>query len=307
MKKKLALSILVLIGAIVFASCSSNKMSNQETVNIPKDQSVTEVQVGNKEDKDRIQDNNKKNISPQDKFKFDKEDLNVFSLVKKYYPDFDYSDSYTADNKDCKKMVFESKDGLYYGIFISYNVSYYPDEKMVNYSFDAGTANRGYGSYYVIDDNTVINIEQSFGTSSYIYQISKNGIMIDGNNTEIDKEKKYPIDIEYEKAMQDWSGNTAEGVEISCAYGEKWKSEMDKYYKLLHQKLDNDKKKWLVSSQKKWEAFTKDNEELAWQIYDQQYHGGSIMQTFSAQIYYDKYRDRALDLMKKYEQFEKDV
>jgi hypothetical protein len=79
------------------------------------------------------------------------------------------------------------------------------------------------------------------------------------------------------------------------------KAEMEKYLQLLTDELTDDKKKWVEKSQNQWEIFIKDNEELAWQTYDQIYHGGSIMQINSASIYYDRYHDRALYLISLYD------
>ena len=56
------------------------------------------------------------------------------------------------------------------------------DNKILNYFFDEGTMDRGYGSYYIIDDNTVIKMEKSIGTSAYSYEIYKNGKKIDGES-----------------------------------------------------------------------------------------------------------------------------
>jgi len=116
------------------------------------------------------------------------------------------------------------------------------------------------------------------------------------------KQNKHPLEIEFEKEMKTWSGNTSEGVEILCTNGDKWKDEMEKYYELLNEELDEDKKKWLESSQEKWEIYIEENEELGWQIFDQQYHGGTIIQILSAELYYNRYHDRALDLIQKYEE-----
>ena len=126
------------------------------------------------------------------------------------------------------------------------------------------------------------------------------------NETNGKDEKKYPIDIEFDKEMKKWSGNTSEGVEIIYSNGDKWKKEMEKYYNLLYNELDENKRKWLDSSQKKWEIYSKDNEELERQIYDQKHHGGTIMHIFYADIYYNKYRERALYLMEKYEELTSD-
>ncbi len=126
--------------------------------------------------------------------------------------------------------------------------------------------------------------------------------LIDTNETlQLQVEKEYPVDIDYDKAMANWSGNTAEGVDIICSFGDKWKDEMNKYYSLLYNDLNSDKRKWLKSSQKKWETFIKDNEELEWQTYDQINGEGSIMQIYSAQIYLDRYRDRTITLMDLYD------
>lgn len=145
-------------------------------------------------------------------------------------------------------------------------------------------------------NNNIISTNQTI-TDNQSIKDSTSDTFIDEEN----REKKNPIDIEFDKAMSKWSGNTGEGVDIICTYGDKWKEEMGKYYILLYDELDNDKKKWLISSQEKWEIYSKENEELGYQIYEQIYQGGSIIQILSADIYYNKYRDRALDLKEKYE------
>ena len=109
-------------------------------------------------------------------------------------------------------------------------------------------------------------------------------------------ENKHPIEIEYEEAMRNWSGNTWESVDIGTTYGDKFKDEMNKYLELLADGLADEKKKWVMESQNSWEIFVKDNEELEWQVIDQIHHGGSIMKTFSAGIYYERYRNRTLFL-----------
>ena len=111
---------------------------------------------------------------------------------------------------------------------------------------------------------------------------------------------KHPIEIEFETEMLTWSGVTGEGVDIICKYGDLWKNEMEKYYDLLFDILEPEKRQWLESSQKQWEIFTKEHEELSWQTYDQMHHGGSIMRIFEAHIYYERYKDRAMQLMALY-------
>ena len=117
----------------------------------------------------------------------------------------------------------------------------------------------------------------------------------------IDAEEVHIITKNYNKAMSEWSGRTGEGVSIIVSYAELWKNEMDNYYDLLYDKLKDEKKQFLILSQEKWELFTKDNEELAWQTYDQLNHGGSIMKIYTAQIYLERYRSRALTLKSLYD------
>ena len=117
-----------------------------------------------------------------------------------------------------------------------------------------------------------------------------------------DKKGRHPIDVEYEKAMANPEIWTTAGMKMTtCQYGDKWKAEMEKYLEILPEVLSDDKKKWVYESQEKWEVFTKDNEELAWQVYDTVHHGGSIMSEISASIYYHRYRTRALYLKSLYD------
>ena len=78
------------------------------------------------------------------------------------------------------------------------------------------------------------------------------------------------------------------------------KRKLERYRKDGVKELDEDKKKYLISSQQKWEEYIKENEELDLQILDQEYHGGSIMRILSADLYYNQYSDRALDLIEKH-------
>ena len=120
--------------------------------------------------------------------KFSDEDLKTFKLIKSFYKDFEYSDKYTITSEDEKKMIFnkEKENNLYFGSYISYDVIY-SYGRIVNYAFDAGTMSRGYGTYYVVDDDTVINVEKSSGTSAYSYEISKNGVILDTKTQECDQ------------------------------------------------------------------------------------------------------------------------
>ena len=87
---------------------------------------------------------------------WDKKTLNFFAKIEKFYPEF--------------LSFFESS---------SFSIHYNRQNRSVNYYFDFGTAFRGYGSYYVIDDDNVIHIMYSVGTTAYSYTLYKNGIIID--------------------------------------------------------------------------------------------------------------------------------
>ncbi len=116
--------------------------------------------------------------------KFSEEDIKTFELIKGFYKDFEYSDKYTVTSKDEMKIIFNKENILYFDTYISYDVTY-DGIDIVNYWFDAGTAYRGHGSYYVIDDDTVIKIEKVIGTSAYSYEISKNGVTIDSETKKV--------------------------------------------------------------------------------------------------------------------------
>ena len=195
------------------------------------------------------------------------------------------------------------------------------DEKVL----DASTCD------FFIDDGKMYYIDQtgtkpSFEENIHIYRDSKEGIPFDFENfgririfeiegkfennrlkrilsdNGISAEERHLIDISYEKAMANPEVWTTYGMaETTYQHGDMWKAEMEKYIELLTEILNAEKKKWVLESQEKWEIFTKDNEELAWQVYDAVNHGGSIMTNHTAGIYYDKYRTRALYLKSLYD------
>ncbi len=192
MRKKVVFILLVLIGLAILEGCGISQSNNQVN-NLVKP--VTKTPTENKVDKAKaesdtviktIYDNKVgNNKSSQEINKFTDEELRIFELIKKYYPDFVYSDSYTKTGENNKEMVFEKQGNLFFNAFNSYNVIY-SEYRMINYFFDAGTAHRGYGSYFAIDDNTVIKFEKSLGTGAYGYRIFKNGKKIDEESKNFD-------------------------------------------------------------------------------------------------------------------------
>lgn len=118
--------------------------------------------------------------TPVEIYNFSNDELERFKLIKSYYPEFKYSETFINTSESNQKMIYNKIDNLYFGIYVTYDVTYF-DEGFINYFFDAGTAFKGYGSYFVIDDNTVIKTEKTSGTGAYTYEIYKNGKIIDSD------------------------------------------------------------------------------------------------------------------------------
>ena len=193
MAKKIAIILVVFILSML-GGCTTNQIDQQTNSASSAIPSATSTQDNSpKEIKEptnvleattEIKEN--KDIPAQQEVEFSDEDLKVFKLIQKYYKGFNYSNTYLSTSDNQKKMVFTKQDNLYFDIYGSYNVIYDSDYKIINYFFEAGHADFGYGSYYVIDDNTVINIEKSAGISAYNYEIYKNGKKIDGESKNYD-------------------------------------------------------------------------------------------------------------------------
>ncbi|TYQ16260.1 UNVERIFIED_CONTAM: hypothetical protein Cloal_2783 [Acetivibrio alkalicellulosi] len=314
MKKNIIILVIFsvfVIGFSIFVGFEIGKRVNKNTLDIQVSNNgkLAEeyIKENSKMENESMQYNEDGNLESQEnektKKEFSKEDIEVFELIKRYHSEFTYSKFYETTNDIERKMFFEKdkESGLYLGIYQFYHVTY-SDYRTINFYYNAGRALWGFGSYYVMDDNTVIKIEKTGGSSASEYKIFENGLAINRINCQTTGEKTHPIDIKFNEAINNWSGVTSEGVDIIVLYGDMWKSEMEINYNLLYKELNDEKKKWLITSQEKWETFSKENQELIWQIYDQKYHGGSIMQIFSAEIYYNKYRDRAIFLSEKYKE-----
>jgi hypothetical protein len=112
--------------------------------------------------------------------------------------------------------------------------------------------------------------------------------------------EEHEIDKAYSEAMKEWTGTTVEGIEISTTYALLWKEEANKYYDLLYDELDDDKKALLVSSQEKWENFFIENKLLEEEISRRAFGNGSMRREFNASIPLYKYRERALELRSLY-------
>jgi hypothetical protein len=172
MRRKVSLLLLILlVGLAIFVGY---KVGENNSAVISTIGSISETSISTGKD----------NIKKQE---FSQDDLKIFKLIKKYYNEFEYSLYYEETEVYGRKMIFErsKQNNLYFDSYEHY-VSTYEDYQRVNYSYDAGQACWGYGSYYIINDNLVIKIEKSGGTNSMCYEVSKNGEKIDEKRIDFD-------------------------------------------------------------------------------------------------------------------------
>lgn len=109
------------------------------------------------------------------------------------------------------------------------------------------------------------------------------------------------LDVQYEKEMKDSGGVTSEMIEITIKYAGLWKQEMEKYYDLLYDILDNEGKVCLENSQEAWEEYSNSNNELVFHVEEQRFGGGSYLNILEADLLCQKYRMRASELRELYE------
>lgn len=117
------------------------------------------------------------------------DEIKYFKTITKYDKSFHYSKKarrYYRIRPETRskqlilvELVFEKTkdDQLYFGEFISYNVSFEPDSSIVKYTFDAGTGNRGEGTVMVVP-NAVVQTEWSCGVSDCALEVKKNGKVV---------------------------------------------------------------------------------------------------------------------------------
>lgn len=112
------------------------------------------------------------------------------------------------------------------------------------------------------------------------------------------------LDTEYSKELDNTQGITSEIIAVNTKYAELWKQEMDKYYMLLLDSLNEENKMKLTDSQQLWEQFSEQNSAVVFSVNSQIYGGGSYLGMLDSYLLYEKYRDRALQLKELYERFE---
>ena len=115
------------------------------------------------------------------------------------------------------------------------------------------------------------------------------------------EEERHPLDIEYEEALN--NPGLRSDRDIHREYIDKWSEEMERYLELMQSEFDEQLWEVIADSQNKWEDFTESDWDFRLQL-SILFHGrGSILADFDAARRYHKYRDRALYLKERYEQF----
>ena len=110
-------------------------------------------------------------------YEFSSDELEVLEVIATQFEEFEYTSNY-EEAFGIKKMLNKSGENIYRH-FISSESIYLTDMKVVNVSFDMGTAYRGVRTYTYINDKTVLMTEKSFGTTNYGYYIYKNGELLE--------------------------------------------------------------------------------------------------------------------------------
>ena len=120
------------------------------------------------------------------KSKMNNNEISMMKKIKSVYPDFHYSSNViryykkhlkqiSIESSFLVEVVFEKDNELIFDEYLTYTLTFEPESKIVNYSFDAGTAYRGEGSIIVLGDK-IINTQWVCGTSGcdiYVYENNK--------------------------------------------------------------------------------------------------------------------------------------
>jgi len=119
------------------------------------------------------------------------------------------------------------------------------------------------------------------------------------------KSESSDLDELYKNELDNVDGGvTSKLIEVLIKYANLWEEEMDKYYYLLMDTLDEDNKAYLANSQKLWETYSNENIELILQSNKQLYGGGSYLSILDADLIYQRYKDRANEFIELYRLFD---
>lgn len=122
------------------------------------------------------------------------------------------------------------------------------------------------------------------------------------NSLEVIDENIFVLDEQYENEIKESKGVTSEIIEITMKYAEVWKQEMERYYDQLYDALDDEGKSRLENLQEVWEEYSTSNKDFAFYMEEKRFGGGSYLNILEADLLYQKYRSRALELSEMYQE-----
>lgn len=108
----------------------------------------------------------------------------------------------------------------------------------------------------------------------------------------------------YEEECALTNGITVEMIEVTQRYTESWKAEAEKYELLISGKLEGSNKALFEETQEAWNTYSDENMQMIGAINEQVYEGGSYLNILEADLAYQKYHDRAIELRELYELLE---
>lgn len=133
-------------------------------------------------------------------------------------------------------------------------------------------------------------------TASSFNTLPKNTITASSTEGELSSnDALYDLDKKYKEDIDKTNGVTLDMVDVSTKYSELWKQEMNNYYSMLNNKMDENGKNELSNSQKAWESYIDLNNQLEL-LCNSIDGGGSSITLLEADLENEKYRDRTIEL-----------
>lgn len=112
----------------------------------------------------------------------------------------------------------------------------------------------------------------------------------------------YDLDKKFNEEINKTNGVTSEMVDVLLKYSALWKEDMNQYYDLLMEVMDEEGKAMLSDSQAAWEEYSQKNHQLILHCNSMMYEGGgSYLEVLEAELDHKKYRERAVELEDLYE------
>lgn len=116
------------------------------------------------------------------------------------------------------------------------------------------------------------------------------------------EDSTYDLDKKFNEEINKTNGVTSEMVDVLLKYSALWKEDMNQYYDLLMEEMDEEGKAMLSDSQAAWEAYSQKNHQLILHCNSMMYEGGgSYLEVLEAELDHKKYRERAVELEDLYE------